>query len=86
MPLTVPCPVKGDEINGDDCIIVCDVADGMIKPTVLPEGIELNEEQRKKCKQCKYHADITPGKPRVVGVEAPAMNGYFVMERHLEDK
>lgn len=25
-------------------------------------------------------------KPRVVGVKAPAMDGYFVMERHLEDK
>ena len=25
-------------------------------------------------------------KPRVVGVEAPAMDGYFVMERNLEHK
>ena len=83
---TVPCPVKGDEINGDDCLIVCDVADRLLKPTVLPEGIEWSEEQRQKCLQCKYHADSTPGKPCVVGVEAPAMDGYFVMERHLEDK
>lgn len=55
---TVQCPVKGTEITGDDCIIVCDIADGMIKPTCLPEGIEWNEEQRQKCKQCKYHADL----------------------------
>lgn len=55
---TVFCPVKSDEINGDDCIIVCDVADRLLKPTCLPEGIEWNEEQRKKCLACKYHADI----------------------------
>ncbi len=55
---TVTCPVKGDEITGDDCIIVCDVADGMIKPTCLPQGIEWNEEQQRKCKMCRYHADI----------------------------
>lgn len=55
---TVPCPVKGDEINGTDCLIICDVADRMVKPTCLPDGIEWNEEQRRKCLACKYHADI----------------------------
>lgn len=55
---TVYCPVKSDEITGDECIIVCDVADGMIKTTCLPEGIEWDDEQKKKCKLCKYHADI----------------------------
>lgn len=54
---TVYCPVKGDEITGNDCIIVCDVADGMIKPTCLPEGIAWNEEQRNKCISCMYHLD-----------------------------
>jgi hypothetical protein len=58
MDKRVNCPVKNDKITGDDCIIVCDVAEGMIKPTVLPKGIEWNEEQRKKCKLCKYHSDI----------------------------
>ena len=51
---TVHCPVKGDEINGTDCLIVCDVADRMVKP----EGIKWDEEQRQKCLACKYHADI----------------------------
>lgn len=55
---TVFCPVKNAEINGCDCYIVCDVADRMIKPTVLPDGIEWNEEQRKKCLTCKYHNDV----------------------------
>ncbi len=55
---TVPCPVKGDEINGTDCLTICDVADGLLNPRVLPEGIKWDEHQCTKCKQCKYHADI----------------------------
>lgn len=55
---TVPCPVTGDEIDGGDCLLICDVADRLIKPTILPEGINWDEEQRKKCKACKYHADL----------------------------
>ncbi len=55
---TVHCPVKDDEINGTDCLIICDVADRMFKSTCLPKGIEWNEEQRQKCLMCKYHADI----------------------------
>lgn len=55
---TVICPVKGDYINGDDCLVICDVADKLIKPTALPKGIEWSEEHCKKCKSCKYHADI----------------------------
>lgn len=55
---TVFCPVKGDEIDGGDCLVVCDVADRMIKPSVLPDGIEWNEKQREKCLKCQYHADI----------------------------
>jgi len=55
---TVFCPVKRDEINGTDCLVVCDIADGMIKHSCLPAGIEWNDEQIKKCKACKYHDDI----------------------------
>ncbi len=55
---TVYCPVKDDDINGADCYIVCDVADGYVKSILLPEGIKWNEEQRKRCKSCKYHNDI----------------------------
>ena len=58
---TVYCPVKGDQIDGGDCLIVCDVADRLIKPSVLPEGIEWNEEQRATCQACQYHADIDQG-------------------------
>lgn len=55
---TVYCPVKNDEINGDDCLLICDVADGLINPIALPKGIEWNEKQCLKCENCKYHADI----------------------------
>ncbi len=55
---TVFCPVIDKDINGTDCLIICDVADRLLKPTVLPEGVEWSEEQRTKCRLCKYHADI----------------------------
>lgn len=46
---TVFCPVMEKEIDGTNCLIICDVADKFIKPTVLPEGIKWSEEQRAKC-------------------------------------
>lgn len=55
---TVFCPVKGDQINGADCLVICDIADGLIKPRVLPCDILWDEQQQAKCKQCKYHDDI----------------------------
>ena len=55
---TVYCPVKQEQINGIDCLVICDVADRMFKPSVLPEGVRWNEEQRQLCKQCKYHSDL----------------------------
>ena len=54
----VYCPVKKDNIDGGECIVICDVADRMIKPTVLPEGIDWNEEQREMCLKCVFHDDI----------------------------
>ncbi len=56
---TVYCPVKQGKINGTDCLVICDVADRMFKPSVIPEGIPWSEEQRQICKQCKYHNDQT---------------------------
>ena len=55
---TVYCPVKGGNINGVDCCIICDVAEGYAKSTLLPNGIEWNEEQCEKCKKCQYHNDV----------------------------
>lgn len=55
---TVYCPVKEAQINGIDCLVTCDVADGMINQTMIPEGIKWDEQQRKKCLACKYHADV----------------------------
>ena len=49
------CPVADKYIDGGDCIIICDVAEKMIKPDKLPNGIEWNESQCEKCKNCKYH-------------------------------
>lgn len=54
----VYCPVKQDNIDGGECLVICDVADRMIKPTVLPEGIDWNEEKQKLCLECKFHDDI----------------------------
>ena len=56
---TVFCPVKNDQIDGNDCYIVCEVADNMLKKKFLPEGIQWNEEQKQKCLNCPYHADIS---------------------------
>lgn len=55
---TVYCPVKEGRINGIDCLVMCDVADGLINQTMIPEGIQWDEQQRRKCLACKYHADI----------------------------
>ena len=55
---TVYCPIKGDQINGKDCLIICDVVDGLLKPTTMPSGISWNEEMREICKSCMYHEDI----------------------------
>lgn len=57
-PKTVYCPVKEDQIDGGECIIVCDVADNLVKPTVIPDGIEWNDLQCQRCKDCQYHDDI----------------------------
>ena len=55
----VYCPIKDGLINGTDCIIMVDITYGLIKPSLVPEGIEWSEELREKCKACKYHNDIS---------------------------
>ena len=56
---TVFCPLKNNQINGTDCMLTCDVAGQMVKPTVLPPEIgEWTEEKRQICLKCKYHADL----------------------------
>lgn len=54
----VYCPVKQDDIDGGEYLVICDVADRMIKPTVLPEGIDWNKEKQNLCLKCKFHDDI----------------------------
>lgn len=51
---TVYCPVANRDIDGGDCVVICDVADRLIKPTVLSEDIHWDEEQRAKCRNCQY--------------------------------
>ena len=65
---TVYCPIKESQINGSDCFTICAVADHEVKPVILYDGapdnsvlhpsIEWNEEQRQKCLNCKWHADL----------------------------
>lgn len=52
------CPVKDGQIDGGDCFVVCEIADGNAPESVLPERIAWNEDQRQKCLNCKWHADI----------------------------
>lgn len=55
---TVFCPVKKGQIDGSDCYLVCEVADGMLLDEFVPEAIVWNEDQRQKCLKCKYHDDV----------------------------
>lgn len=55
---TVYCPVTDGQVDGTSCLEICIVADREAKPTILPENIVWNEEQRQKCLACKYHADL----------------------------
>lgn len=55
---TVYCPVKTTQVNGTDCMVICDVADRLLNPSVLPNGITWSEEQRERCLKCSYHADL----------------------------
>lgn len=53
---TVYCPIKNDQINGDDCYLLCAIANEEVSSRVLPSGVDhWDEEQRQKCLKCKYH-------------------------------
>lgn len=59
---TVYCPIKEDQITGDDCYLLCAIADEEVSDRVLPEGVEhWDEEKRQICLKCKYHADLAEG-------------------------
>lgn len=55
---TVYCPVIDNQIDGDTCEVICNVADRTIKPSVLSNDILWNEDRQKKCLNCKYHYPI----------------------------
>lgn len=55
---TVFCPVINGQIDGTSCLEIVLVADREANPSILPEGVIWNEEQREKCLTCKYHADV----------------------------
>ena len=55
---TVYCPVRNEQVDGTTCLEICIVADREAKPSILPEGTVWNENQREKCLNCQYHADI----------------------------
>ncbi len=53
---TVFCPIKNDQINGDDCYLLCAIADNDLSCRVLPEGVDgWSERKQKKCLKCRYH-------------------------------
>lgn len=55
---TVYCPVINGQVDGSTCLEIVLVADHEAKPSILPQRIEWNEEQRQKCLNCPYHADL----------------------------
>ena len=55
---TVFCPVINNQIDGTTCLEIVLVADREAKASILPENIKWNEEQRQKCLNCPYHADL----------------------------
>jgi hypothetical protein len=52
------CPIKNEEISGDECLLICDVVDGFIKLSALPENMAWDEDKSKICKGCPYHFDV----------------------------
>ncbi len=65
--MMVYCPVKKGLIDGGDCLVIVDVADGLINPSILhdegensllPLSVEWNEETKQMCKNCQYHDDL----------------------------
>lgn len=57
---TVYCPVKDDQIDSGDCIVISDVAHRMLKASALPVGITWSEEQRQRCFHCEWNYDNYP--------------------------
>lgn len=58
---TVFCPVRGAQVDGATCLDICLVADDMVKERILEDyepAIPWDDEQRQKCLNCKWHADI----------------------------
>lgn len=58
MRKTVFCPVLDEQINGSSCLDIVLVADMEASPSILPDGVQWDEQKRTICKSCKYHADI----------------------------
>ncbi len=59
--ITVYCPVIDGQIDGTTCLEIVQVADGELNERLLndiPEVMQWNEEQRQKCLNCKWHADV----------------------------
>lgn len=58
---TVYCPVIDGQIDGTTCMEIVDVVDGLINERILDDIEEVavwNDEQKQKCLNCPYHADI----------------------------
>lgn len=46
------------KVDGTTCLEIVLVADHEAKPSILPQGLEWNDQQREKCLKCLYHADL----------------------------
>ena len=55
---TVYCPVIKGQVDGTTCLEIVSVSERIAKPTLLPDGVEWNEEMREMCFHCKWHDDL----------------------------
>lgn len=58
---TVYCPVIEGQIDGTTCMEIVDVVNGLINERIIKDIKEVtiwNDEQKQKCLNCPYHADV----------------------------
>lgn len=56
------CPVVDDQTDVTACLSITDVADSLLSPKIFddypedyPKKVVWSEEQRKQCRECKWH-------------------------------
>lgn len=53
--MIIICPLVDKEIESADCVVLSDIAHGMLKEECMPKEYKKKENWRDICKNCKYH-------------------------------